>query len=282
MRKVAMLLAAIFSLALLGCGGSDSTTIIGTAAETSETQATYLPASGIDGKYVEPVEYSFYVDGAVVGRHLTWRGWGSPVATAMGTIDIRDPEGSGAEDRLDYSGSIEAFGLEECRGSSYYTEVIAKLPSSAVYTPEGAIPLLTPCRDGETLPPVPAPPSQTAPVESQAPMPSFFFTPSHNIACSLTPDRVFCDTSERAWTPNLPKPESCDFDWGPRVALDEFGSGEFVCVSDSLHGVPYGVLLYGKLIQRGGISCVSEETGLTCTNASEGGFFLSEQRVGLF
>jgi hypothetical protein len=66
------------------------------------------------------------------------------------------------------------------------------------------------------------------------------------------------------------------------VALDEFGSGEFVCVSDSLHGGPYGVLPYGKLIQRGGISCVSEETGLTCTNASEGGFFLSEQRVRLF
>ncbi len=110
---------------------------------------------------------------------------------------------------------------------------------------------------------------------------SQFYSPSHNIACDLGPEGAICDTRERDWTPSVPRPPSCNFDWGPRVGVEEFGPGEFVCVSDSLHGGSYRVLPYGSAIKRGGITCTSEEAGVTCVNEGGGGFFVSQQTVRL-
>lgn len=110
---------------------------------------------------------------------------------------------------------------------------------------------------------------------------SNFYSPSHNIACGLSPEGAICDTSERDWTPYVPKPSSCKFDWGPRVGVNEVGPGEFVCVSDSLHGGNYRVLPYGGAIKRGGITCTSHEAGVACMNEGGGGFFVSRQMVKL-
>ena len=127
-------------------------------------------------------------------------------------------------------------------------------------------------------------PSNASPAEVAPPAAtttSQFYSPSHNIACSLGPEGAICDTLERSWTPSVPKPPSCDFDWGPRVGVGESGPGEFVCASDSLHGGSYRALPYGSELKRGGITCASEEAGVTCVNEGGGGFFVSKQTARL-
>jgi hypothetical protein len=42
------------------------------------------------------------------------------------------------------------------------------------------------------------------------------------------------------------------------------------------------VLEYGSYISLGGITCVSERTGMTCTNLDGHGFTLSRARQSLF
>lgn len=111
--------------------------------------------------------------------------------------------------------------------------------------------------------------------------PQFFYTPSGNIACALTPEWVRCDISKRSWSPYVPKPSSCRFDWGPSVGVQASGYGEFLCVSDSLFGGTYGELPYGNILERGDLYCISKEAGLLCSNQSGSGFRLSEQRVKL-
>ena len=42
------------------------------------------------------------------------------------------------------------------------------------------------------------------------------------------------------------------------------------------------ILAYGATSEVGGTSCVSQESGITCTNPSGGGFFISVQSFKLF
>ena len=111
---------------------------------------------------------------------------------------------------------------------------------------------------------------------------TYFYIPSHNIACAVTPEKAVCDTSRRTWKPTVPKPSSCDLGWGPRVGVDESGTGEFACVTYPLQIGSYGVLPDGKKLSRGGISCLSEDDGVTCVNSHGGGFFVSQHRLKFF
>jgi hypothetical protein len=140
--------------------------------------------------------------------------------------------------------------------------------------------------DGSTSTTVASPPPPAASEGNGAGTPAsgqiratYFYTPSHNIACAVTPEKAFCDTSKRTWKPTVPKPSSCDLGWGPRVGVDESGTGEFACVTYPLQIGSYGVLPDGKKLSRGGISCLSEDDGVTCVNSHGGGFFVSQQRV---
>jgi hypothetical protein len=263
----------VVALALAGCGSSTTTTVV---IRERVQQKTYLPASGIQARYVEPTKYSFYIDGAVVGKGLKWRKWGSSMAIATGTIDIRDPEGNTISDRLRYPGSIEASGLKECRGAFYYTQVLAKLPPNSPYYPEVAMPLLTPCRDPESLPPIPAPP------ESKLPTPGHydarFESPSGNIICSLSPESATCEILRKAYTPPVPKPSDCMLDYGHRVTVDATGTVTFDCYGDSMSQVAEQVLPYGEFLMRGRMTCQSEPSGVTC-GTETGAFKLSAQQV---
>lgn len=107
-----------------------------------------------------------------------------------------------------------------------------------------------------------------------------FQTPTYNIACSQSADKVRCDIAERSWTPP-PKPSSCDLDWGNGLYLDETGAG-VVCAGDTNLDRTLPVLAYGETSRAGDIDCTSRQDGLTCTNRrSRHGFFLSRQRYQL-
>jgi hypothetical protein len=281
MRKVlGVLLGVAATLAVIGCGGGSTTIIEKTVVTERALEKTYLPASGIVAKYVEPAEYSFYVDGAVVGTGLTWQGWGSPTATAAGTIDIRDPEGEGQQDRLRFPGSIEASGREECRGAAYYTQALAKLPPRAPYHPEGPMPLETPCRSSASQGPVPAPPESRPASGSASSDEVRFATPSGNIECSLSSEAATCEIFRKRFTPSVAKPAACMLDYGHRLSVDSSGTATFACYGDSMRGIADRTLPYGDFLERGPMTCKSEPVGVTC-GTNGGAFFLSVQRVDL-
>jgi hypothetical protein len=113
-----------------------------------------------------------------------------------------------------------------------------------------------------------------------------FHTPSGNIHCgygSFPGETPFlrCDIFSR-FRPLPPRPASCDFDWGIGVSMGRTGRAALICISDTVADPNGRVLGYGQTWRRGGFSCVSRSTGLTCTNLSRHGFFLSRERSRLF
>ena len=113
--------------------------------------------------------------------------------------------------------------------------------------------------------------------------PSFFSTPSENIACHVSRKAVRCDIRERTWKPP-PKPASCKeigLDWGQGIAVGT-DRAEFVCAGDTTLGAPT-ILAYGQNSRRGDFRCHSGRRGITCSNAANGhGFFLSRQSYRIF
>jgi hypothetical protein len=112
-----------------------------------------------------------------------------------------------------------------------------------------------------------------------------FRSPTGNISCGLYSDKagasVRCDMSEL--TPSYTKrPAGCDLDWGSSFAVNDKGKGILACVSDPAAGPGAAVLRYGQAISLGGISCVSAETGMTCTNAQGHGFSISKAQQKLY
>ena len=112
-----------------------------------------------------------------------------------------------------------------------------------------------------------------------------FHTPSANIHCAISTgewNNVRCDMFEL--TPSFPdQPAWCEFDWGSSFALELDGTkGEVACVSDTVADPAGPVLGYGESVVLGGFTCLSEKTGMTCTNPAGHGFTLSKARQKLF
>ncbi|MEO1638410.1 MAG: DUF6636 domain-containing protein [Pseudomonadota bacterium] len=111
-----------------------------------------------------------------------------------------------------------------------------------------------------------------------------FQSPSGNIRCMVSDqigDVVRCDlgVDEQSYTD---RPATCDGDWGTSFGVLAQGPGFLNCVTNRLAGgEEHPVLPYGGTLEVSGITCRSEPTGMTCTNAEGGGFFVrrSEQRV---
>lgn len=113
-----------------------------------------------------------------------------------------------------------------------------------------------------------------------------FVTPSKNILCGIASyddgTWVRCDMSEL--TPSFTKqPADCEFDWGSSFAV---GVGEpkgvVACVSDVAASGDLMTLQYGKSVSFDGITCVSEKSGVTCTNPKGHGFKISKAKQTLF
>lgn len=112
-----------------------------------------------------------------------------------------------------------------------------------------------------------------------------FQTPSQNIVCGMFADDypgVRCDMYQL--TPSYTQPpEDCEFDWGSSFWIGAGGAtGELACVSDAVGNPPFQVLPYGATTSFGGVTCRSEQSGLTCTNGSGHGFTLSRARQRLY
>jgi hypothetical protein len=111
--------------------------------------------------------------------------------------------------------------------------------------------------------------------------PLFFQTPSGNIICALSHQGTTCEILRKSYVPSVPKPPSCNLDYGHRLTVDAAGTVTFVCHGDSMSGTAERVLPYGRLLQRGQVTCRSEQSGMRC-GTDTGGFKLSVQRVIIF
>ncbi|WP_128516675.1 DUF6636 domain-containing protein [Tabrizicola thermarum] len=112
-----------------------------------------------------------------------------------------------------------------------------------------------------------------------------FRSPTGNINCIMVSDpsgaTARCDLTEL--TPSYTRrPAGCKFDWGRSFAVGNTGKGYLACVSDAVGGAGLAVLRYGQAVSLGGISCVSAESGMTCTNAKGHGFSVSKAKQKLF
>ena len=110
-----------------------------------------------------------------------------------------------------------------------------------------------------------------------------FRTPTGNIGCVFAsglpgsgPPSVRCDIRSRLRPPPA-APKSCRLDYGDSLAVSQRGRATLVCHGDTAIDPHSRVLAYGHVFRRAGIECTSRSTGLTCTNESGHGFFLSRQ-----
>lgn len=109
-------------------------------------------------------------------------------------------------------------------------------------------------------------------------------TPSGNIECSVGLEANFADVRcrihNRQGSPASKKPQGCTGAWGHNFELDEQGPVRMTCggagPKNELPGV--FVIEYGQTEDFGDIRCISQMTGLTCTNSDGHGFFLSRKR----
>jgi hypothetical protein len=138
------LAALALAVALAACGGGGSSTVTEeTVMRHSEPRhgETLIPAVSGQGAFVKPASYVLSAEGNLVGKELSWRGWGEPKATAFGTL-VEIPA-SGLKDN--FNGSITASAPRSCHGATYYTQVFPHLPSQADFVPTEPTKLSTPC-----------------------------------------------------------------------------------------------------------------------------------------
>lgn len=108
-----------------------------------------------------------------------------------------------------------------------------------------------------------------------------FMTPSGNIYCNGQVSGggvVDCTIVSRSGEYALPKPASCAGVWGHEFTLEGSGSATMKC-GGAPEGVDYSDIAdYGASADFGDITCTSERAGLTCSNKSGRGFFLSRRK----
>jgi hypothetical protein len=117
-----------------------------------------------------------------------------------------------------------------------------------------------------------------------------FKTPSRNIVCGYSIDVHGKGSMECGVKSGLrpPPPNTChDIDYNDRrVGMRSTGASfPVMCAGDPgpfLVESKARVLAYGTSWHAGGLSCTSRRTGLTCTNRSGHGFFISRERWRLF
>jgi len=110
-----------------------------------------------------------------------------------------------------------------------------------------------------------------------------FQSPTGNIACAIIDGTARCDIVQRDWSPPA-RPASCpsEVDFGQGLQVGS-GSGSFVCAGDTTQNPSAPKLAYGTASEKENFSCVSRESGITCTNTSSGhGFFISRQSYRVF
>lgn len=114
--------------------------------------------------------------------------------------------------------------------------------------------------------------------------PEGFQSPSGNISCQLFEGEINALRCESSLKPKPPQPYPgyCEVVWGQGFLLPADARPEILCIGDTIRDKNKPVLAYGKTWNNGGFKCVSQKTGLTCTNRSGIGFFLSREKWRVF
>lgn len=111
-----------------------------------------------------------------------------------------------------------------------------------------------------------------------------FQSPSGNIHCYIATDEFAearCDIID--FIPSFhTAPKDCELDWGNAFFVEPKGRGILGCVGDTTINPTAPVLEYGQEIRAKGFTCRSETSGMTCTNATGGGFAVSRASQCLF
>jgi hypothetical protein len=114
-----------------------------------------------------------------------------------------------------------------------------------------------------------------------------FKTPSNNIHCQLDEGTagaigyLRCDIRQMR-NAHPPRPRNCDLEWGDAFVIEQDGrSGQRLCHGDTVADEALLTLGYGSIWRRGGFTCRSGQSGLTCINVMGHGFSLSrtDQRI---
>jgi hypothetical protein len=115
-----------------------------------------------------------------------------------------------------------------------------------------------------------------------------FRSPSGNIHCqffagaSAGDATIRCDLRQISNRP-LPRPRDCDLDWGQAFEISVLAKrGTPLCYGDTVQDNRLPVLPYGQNWQRAGLTCISEQSGISCRNASGHGFTLSRAAQNVF
>ena len=102
--------------------------------------------------------------------------------------------------------------------------------------------------------------------------------PSRNIGCIFgqAPPYLRCDV-RTGLRPPPPRPKGCEQDWAYGLEMTALSRPKTFCAGDTaLSAGP--ILAYGATLKLMGFNCLSEPTGVLCTNRNRHGFFLSRQR----
>ena len=111
-----------------------------------------------------------------------------------------------------------------------------------------------------------------------------FQSPSKNITCQYfdydKQNTLRCDI--RAMETKPRRPADCDLDYGGAFEMSAKGPAARICHGDTVMDNSLPVLAYGEAWQRGGFTCKSEQSGITCFNAERRGFSLARAKQEVF
>lgn len=108
-----------------------------------------------------------------------------------------------------------------------------------------------------------------------------FRTPSNNVSCAVYEKVLRCDLREN--TATLPaRPKDCELDWGNFFAMKIKGASMRACAGDTVWEAKAPILDYGKTWEQQGFRCLSDTSGLTCTNQDQRGWKLKKSEQKLF
>jgi hypothetical protein len=115
-----------------------------------------------------------------------------------------------------------------------------------------------------------------------------FRSPSGNIGCAFSSGLVAfetpavrCDIRSRL-RPAPRAPATCKLDYGDSIQVFKTGRASLVCHGDTAIDRRSRAIAYGHQFSRDGITCVSRTSGMTCTNLSRHGFFVSREAWKIF
>lgn len=263
---------ALFLLVLVAASGPSAAAAGARSSERSTSGRIYFYGdlgNPVNSPYMKnpllfrPGGFPLFEDGSWTLGKLHWRGWGSPVARATGISSSSNCTPSCATGkRTNVPAKLTLSSPGRISGHLVYRCYRLTIPSHPQSDQHDCLE-----RSGKSIgySPVSVPGPSPAPKSTG----TGFFSPSHNIVCSLSQSGVFCDIYS-------PLPGAmAEIAADGHVTIDRRGAGNFGEGERGFHVLPYG-----SSATAGRFRCKSALAGVTCVVTATGkGFFLSRQSV---